>query len=302
MAVVLFVAELTAIVWVLHRSLGPALSSLGFYSRDFYVPIFVGFWTLAAFYLQRKKLHTRFSRKAAHWHLAAISLFGATLIRYDSLVVLISPAIASFLLLTFVSAVIVSLLFVFLDLERLIGYLRAQGARVFLLILGVALIGFYPSLVQMNWGWLVRATGLCVLFALKTLGMNVNGYDMAYAVGISHSYLNVSINSSCSGMEGVFFFLFSFCLYLFVAEGKWSGLRATLVAAAGILIMCCVNILRIVLFFSLCVYLNSIRAPGSALFSWAFHANIGWLLYLISIAAMLFVVRSNPRLLIKEPS
>ncbi len=297
MAVVLFIGELTAIVSVLHRTLGPSLSSLGFYSRDFYVPIFLGFWTLAAFYIKRKKLQTRFSYLAMKWHLALIGSFGAVLTQYDPLVVLTSPAVASFLLLALVSSVILSLLFVFFDLERLVGYLRSQGSRVFLLILGVALIGFYPKLVLLNWGWLVKATGHCVLYALKILGLEVNGYDMNYAVGITHSYLNVSINSSCSGMEGVFFFLFSFCLYLFVAEGEWSGFRATVVATVGILVMCAVNVFRIVLFFCLCVYLNSIRAPGSALFSWAFHANVGWVLYLFSIATMLFLLRSNPHVM-----
>ena len=109
----------------------------------------------------------------------------------------------------------------------------------------------------------------------------------------------ISMVMGCSGLEGIFFFLFTYCLVkLFGLEKENSLGKSFVVCCAGVTLMLVLNILRISFFFALSLFLERHYAnnQGKAFCEWAFHANIGWFLYLAGLIVFfrtLTVIRSK---------
>ena len=68
-------------------------------------------------------------------------------------------------------------------------------------VMGVTALVLFSRILEANWFWLISLTGKSVFYILKTFGLPVLLVDMAYAIGIRHPYLNVSINMSGAGLE-----------------------------------------------------------------------------------------------------
>lgn len=290
-------AEVVYLRHAFHGLLGPNLTALGMFGRDFYLPVLLGLGFLLVHSERKGDLRFRLSLKAAIAHAV---VFAAVLFCFRTHYFFILRGAAGawvFLTLAFCSLLLVSSVHVWLDLKALVQKLRAQGSRLLILVAALGLLSIYPRLIEWNWFWLIQATGGSVYFLLKALGWNVSLFDMAYSVGISHRWFRASINMSCSGMEAMTFFVFSYLIYLYTSPEVFSWRKALLAGAIGVLTLFCVNLVRIVAFLIVAITLNAYDAPGSVFFSWAFHANAGWLLYLAAIAAILSYLKHRPMLL-----
>jgi exosortase/archaeosortase family protein len=277
-----------------HSALGKNIAVLGLYSRDFYIPFTLACTLLAWWMLQRQYLALRLSKPALAAHSIALLLTFALLKNYDANVMALSPVTAPLLLLALVFSTLISGLLSWIDFSPAIPFFRRQGPRLFFLVSAVGLLTLYRNILVYQWGWLIHITGNSVYYALRIFGFDITLSDMAYAIGLNHRWLKVSINMSCSGLEGIFFLLFALLVYCFASVTRFSLWKFLSVAAACVLLMFAVNIVRVASFMAISIYLNSIQARGSAFFSWAFHANIGWVLYLVAIYWFLNQLRKRP--------
>jgi len=147
----------------------------------------------------------------------------------------------------------------------------------------------------------VKATGVAVHGVLSVLGLGVTRFGIKQKIGIEHPSMRVSIGMGCSGLEGIFFFLCAYLLFLFFLKERPTWKRVSLTIVGGIAFMFVLNVFRIVLFFAVALAINavSVEPEGRAFFKWAFHQNIGWVLYFIGIALFLRYFSVGPA---KRPS
>lgn len=291
LAFALLVLEVLFLRELAHFSLGNNLTAIGMYARDVYLPLLIGAVLCLRLMQKEKIVFARFSVSAAVFHFGTLAAVSCLLFFSETCIRLLTPTGFTAIILGLVASTVSSVLPVLFDFSKLFLLARANPRRVVLLLVAVCSLVFYSHILEMNWFWLIHITGKSVFYLLKVCGMPVHLVDMAYAIGIKHPFLNVSINMSCSGLEGIVFFLFAFCLYLAVAEPKISLRRFSALAIGGVAMMFVVNTLRISLFLSVAAYMNSIQLKGGKFFSWAFHENIGWLLYLLAIALFLYFIK-----------
>jgi exosortase/archaeosortase family protein len=133
------------------------------------------------------------------------------------------------------------------------------------------------------WRYLSRSVTLIVYGLLKLFG-----FDMTYASDgytLAHPLFSASVGPACSGLEGIFLFLFLFTLILFVDWERYSKKKALAIYLVGMLYMFMLNILRVTVFFIAAIWATQKwgSSQASHLFVWFFHANVGWIFYLIGI-------------------
>lgn len=282
-------------LWALHASvtsrLGPGNSAFGMYGRDVLVPLFFGVYLYLCSLQEEENL---FRAPKVVTSLVNLFLLGGALM--VSSLFLGRREGAIFITLIFFTlglAALFSALFFFIDPKKLIYRLRAAGSRSFYAILGLLLLFCYPNVLKMAWTPIATATGHCVMSLLGLFGVGVR-YSPQYYLTLAHSDLSARISAACSGLEGIFFFLF-FYLLVRTFESKRSHWRfEALSLCVGTLYMFLLNTIRIALFFGVSLYLARSWAPeeGVRFFNSTFHSNIGWVLYFGGLI-LFFQVRSR---------
>ena len=138
------------------------------------------------------------------------------------------------------------------------------------------------------WPYLASPTTLAVRGVLFLSGLPT---ESARPTEIVHPIFGARIGRGCSGFEGVFFFIFVFCILAMLDWKKFSLRRLSALFASGILLMVALNILRIALFFALGIWLSIKLGKSKAAewFIWTFHSHAGWLLYFVGIGLFLMI-------------
>ncbi len=110
---------------------------------------------------------------------------------------------------------------------------------------------------------------------------------------LDHPLFHVTIAPVCSGVEGLYFFIFIFGIIGMLHWKNYSRKALLLLFFIGNGMMLTLNILRITLFFRLAVWLTEKWGSGSKsgeLFKWAFHAHIGWILYFLGLGLFFWIM------------
>ncbi len=295
-------------VFCLHRTvhavLGPNNTVIGIYSRDIYLPVLLAAILAIAKMYRTKPLEFRLQPNTIAVNLATLVFLSLALIHHDWLVQRIGSGPVVAWLIAGAIVMTLSGLTVFTAFPELLGRVRAFGSRLWYLVGALGLLFTYPYVLAAGWPYLVKLTGYSVLAALKLLSFDVTRFDIANSIGIHHPVLRASIGMGCSGLEGIFFFLFAFLLVRLFGGTQASYSRTAKIVSAGVLFMFVLNVFRIVLFFGVAVFINrySSHPGGRAFFVWAFHQNIGWILYLVGIAGFFSLAKDRLEAPSRSPS
>ncbi len=144
--------------------------------------------------------------------------------------------------------------------------------------------------VEYFWSHLSAIVTLIIYAFLRALGLNMMYGENSYT--LRHPLFSASIGAACSGLEGIFLFLFLFSLVLVIDWNSYSGKGALGIYLAGIAYMFFLNILRVGVFFVAAIWATQRwgKSVASDLFVWFFHANVGWVFYLIGITLFFAVL------------
>ncbi len=183
-----------------------------------------------------------------------------------------------------------SSLLIFLDLEVLFQRLKQYRWEALFSLFAGGLFYLFHLSIHYLWPFLSTAVTLIVYSLLKILGFKMILGDDPFT--LSHPLFSAKIAAACSGLEGIFLFIFLFSLILIVDWGKYSLKKAFLIYCLGILFMFCLNALRVTIFFAAAILATKHWGQGQAsqLFVWFFHANVGWIFYLIGIAVFFSIL------------
>lgn len=141
------------------------------------------------------------------------------------------------------------------------------------------------------WPPLSRMVTRAVLSILQMLG-----YAMIpdpNPIMVRHEGMVIRINPSCSGLDGVFFFVAAFSFMMMLDFRKYRPRYIVATYAAGIAYMLALNVLRIVVFFAAALWAVEKWPDQNAagIFADLFHSNLGWVLYaagLVLFAAVFY--------------
>jgi exosortase/archaeosortase family protein len=206
--------------------------------------------------------------------------------------VVLGARLYTVLLLVAAAATFVTSFFLLLSFKEVRAKLASYGFRSVYGGIAALCLVTYPLILEAVWRPLAKVTEVAVFNLLRVLGV---GVWMGYCEGnlaIKHPTLNAYISMGCSGLEGIFFFLFTFALLRLFEKHRGGHFRAAIIAVAGIGYMFLLNVVRITLFFVAAINLAKFgdRAQGRDFVMWAFHSNIGWILYLGGLALFFYVV------------
>lgn len=280
------VVETWALRRQIHHSFGASVTQIGIHASDIYVP--AGVIGLVAFWaLQRKapltvmfRIHGLLLNGTLFFLSLALAASFASLPRTGFLIGIGIVALLLFCALTFSSA-----FFVFLSPEELrkrVGEFRFYAV---LAILGALLLVSYPIILETSWSPLSHATGYLVSAVLNLLGLKVTYLVRASEFEILHPKFYATISMGCSGLDGIFFFLFGYLFLGSIDPGIFFGFHSVWISLLGVLMMFSLNLFRISLFFIVAVALSHSVSTDAArnFILWAFHANIGWVLYFVGL-------------------
>lgn len=295
-SVVLFLLHLGA-----KRAFGPNNVVLGFYARDIYIPVTVAAVAVFTRWDLQYRFHFTARWKTIGLTLGTTALGLLTLEHADGGFLWFGAAGYCALLAALFTAAILSACFWWLPPRTLLACLNDHCAGMLVGLLALLGLLNYPALLKAAWPLLSRVTGEGVAWLLGCFGYDVEKAYTGYNFILAHRDLRIYIGMGCSGLEGLFFFLLAFSAYLTFEQLKAPRkmISGALLGVAGIFVL---NLVRIALFFIVGVYLNRNWGVnvGTELLVWAFHENIGWVLYFIGISAFLFYW-DGARLSIRRP-
>jgi exosortase/archaeosortase family protein len=100
---------------------------------------------------------------------------------------------------------------------------------------------------------------------------------------LNHPLFTIAIGTGCSGLEGVFFFLFMGLLIVMARVEEWGWLKSSLFLAIGVPGIYAMNILRISVFYvvAIVVHREYGAVESGTAFIALFHSLVGWFLYLL---------------------
>ncbi len=265
-----------------HHVFGKDLLQLGVHATDVYLPLALGLGAL--FWLGQKKDPLEIRPRPSALTLAATALAVTLLLawKFDSVRGAVGPDWASLYFLVAAFVAFASSFFLLISWRAVVAKARTEPTRVFFFILGAQLLVAYPIVLEMAWKPMALWTGKACYHLLQVLGISVQKPLLNNSLRLWNPNFSAYMNMGCSGLEGIFFFLSGFVL-VSAYEGKpLSPIRTPLLCLAGCLLMMSLNIFRITAVFGGGVIMETYYTNKGAreLFEWAFHANVGWTLYL----------------------
>ncbi len=280
-----------------HEILGPNTLVLGFHQTDVLPGIALGVGVLFWLYHKTATFELSFQKTGVLFHAAVVALFTLHMSFFDTFTVSSSPRLSAFLLLTFFAVTLFSSLFVWVPVAQWKVRYEANHRPTLAVLMGILCLTSYPFIIEYYWKHLATWVGVCVTWALNLMGLDVK-YHMGQTLFLQHKVLTARLMKPCSGLEGIFLFLFAFTLTWGFDQGRLSLKRRMAAYAAGVLFMFSLNVARIVAFFAFSVTMSRSglgRGPEQQLRA-LFHSGVGVTFYLIGITLFLWAVyRFRPR-------
>jgi exosortase/archaeosortase family protein len=280
------VVETFVLRFLFHSVLGSNLLSLGIHATDFYVPFFLGLGCLLVAVGRTAPLRLAPQKIWATVNviLLTITWLVLQLSSNSKLPVPLQEGFLGMALLLACGAMATSLV-LWLP-PSLIRLAVAKSPRMFIgMLLGTILLYSYPWLLARVWTPLSEWTAYCTWRLLQLSGSDVMKVQSDGNITILHRRFYASINMGCSGLDGIFFFLYSYILWTVIDRAKPSSVVVVVSIVTGCLMMFLLNVVRITAFFALAVALqkNLGVTRSTDLIMWLFHANVGWILYLAAV-------------------
>jgi len=287
--------ELLLVRWGWHQVLGPNVLVLGFHQTDVLPGIVVGTGVLFWLYYRTAPFALSFQKYGALFHAIVVALFALHTTYFDAFTVSSSPRVSALLQLSFFAVTLYSSLFVWVPLDQWKTRYEANHRPTLAVLTGILCLTAYPFVIEFYWHNLATWVGSCVAYALNFVGLDVR-YHMGQSLILQHKALTARIMKPCSGLEGIFLFLFAFTLVWGFDQGRLSLRRRLFAYAAGVLFMFSLNVARIVAFFifSVTVARTPLGGGPERTMKALFHSGVGVVLYLVGITLFLMVVYRFP--------
>lgn len=245
----------------------------------------ISFYVLISSIQKKGNAYFKINKKLILLNIISIFLYGLTISKvYQNLTLTTNLPIRFLLMVLALTAIITSLL-IFVNFSTIQKY-----KKEFLVLLPLSFsITAYPSINAFLWSFISAKTCFTVWGIMQLLGFH--SIILIEKIILKSPVFNITINSSCSGLEGILLFItfFSFIQLLkFKDQIKTSFILASYLI--GTVYMYFLNVLRIVSFFSFGYYMKSNKLTENPDFIVElFHSNIGWTIYVIGIAIFLVI-------------
>ena len=173
--------------------------------------------------------------------------------------------------------------------------------------LGVAMLAtsssvLYLLLNDLLWKSLSKTTGLVAWLLLRGMGYEVSLFSDASSAGLRSDLFSVQILAPCSGLEGIFFFVFVFSFVLLIDWDLFRKQSQLTLYLFGFLFALLLNAVRIALFFSFAARESKVvgKEAAAQFFVRAFHSYSGVLIYLLGVGVILIWLYRRASHLSKE--
>ncbi len=283
--------ELFFIRWAWHGILGRNIFSVGFYQTDVLPGMTVGVAVLFWLYHKTGAFVPGPQKFGLLLHLAVSAIFALQISLFDPFTVAVGAKASSYILLALFAATLMSSLLVLVPFSEWKLRFVANKRPTLAVLLGIFFLAIYPFIINYYWKHIARLVGVCVYHALNLLGMDVR-YQMGHTLFLQHRVLTAQFMKPCSGLEGIFLFLFAFTIVWGFDKGRLSLQKRIAAYAGGVLFMFSLNIARIVAFFAFSIGLSrtSLDRRPEVMLRALFHSGVGLAFYLVGIAAFLYFV------------
>jgi exosortase/archaeosortase family protein len=289
------IASVAVVHHFFHEVLGPNNLALGIYSRDVYVPLVLGL-VFAIYKLVEDGLRVRFQLIPAVASVGLVWGIVSILKNIDGLSSRVSIIMLATLLFVGCVALVVSSFLVTINFRELLEKIRSRGRSSVYLLLALIALFEYPIILQLFWSQASHLTAVCVYHCLKIFGILVIPRFAGWSFNLWNPNLSIEIVMGCSGLEGMFFFVFAFSLvqYLKKRSFTWS---VAVPYALGAMFLFVLNVARITAFFmiALAIGRSQFGISSKVFLEQSFHLNLGWILYLIGICLFLYLYHKLER-------
>lgn len=283
--------EIFLIRWSWHEILGRNIFALGFHQSDVLPGIAVGTAVLFWLYHRSGAFQPQPQTNGMLLHAAIVALFTLHLSLFDPFTVLVGARASSLLLLLFFAVTLLSSLLVWVPLTEWKWRFTVNKRPTLAVLIGIFILAIYPYVITYYWRFLARSVGICVYHALTFLGLDVK-YSMGTTLFLQHRVLTARFMQPCSGLEGIFLFLFAFTVVWGFDNGRLSWKQRIATYVCGVLLMFSLNIARVVAFFAFSVALSrsSLDRRPEEMLRTLFHSGVGIVFYLVGISLFLYLV------------
>jgi exosortase/archaeosortase family protein len=262
------------------------------YAIDVAVPLALGI--LVAFYRAQSHdpLVLRFRWQAGLASMLGLAVLGGILSFRDLLNHQIGPSLEIALVLMACLIPLWSILFLFVSPAALMSKLLSYGPRAAFALAALGTIVGYSAILKMLQYPLTILTGKVVPIFAGLFGLSLVEVTRNQFIHLWHPEFSGQIALPCSGLEGIFFFLFSYLLLRTFDQVNFGRGRTLLHCLLGVVFMFLLNVVRIAAFFGVAIALERHLSEGAGkkFFEQVFHANVGWLLYISGIYVFMSLV------------
>ncbi len=273
-------------VWVVrrfaHRAFGADNLQMGVHGSDIYIPLAIGLSLIFLLGQRKSPVTIELQPKSLGLNLFCFLSCLAVCWQHAFLQSTAGHTLTIALFLTLALATFLSSFFVLLSPKEILAACRKESSRVLYFMAAILLLVAYPVVLETMWKTLALCTGYACYVVLNLVGISVQRPSVLNSLKLWNPDFAAYLNMGCSGLEGIFFFLSAFVM-VSAYEGKPFSARRTIAQAiGGCVLMFLLNVFRISVFFAGVVWMERNLPTWGAreAFEWAFHANIGWTLYL----------------------
>lgn len=281
--------------WVIHHYFhevfGENNLTLGIYSRDIYIPLVIG----AIFCLYHMVGNGVNVKLRPHILMLSIGLLFAVIWVLKNYLLLTLKFPHSFLVIALLTSCCALLMLAFFSLikpSEILSYVNKRNtAAVYSLIALVSLLN-YPMILKFLWrhASFLTAKSVCYLYKLFGIGLGLTLTPVSF--NLHGGGFGIRIVMGCSGLEGIFFFVFAFSLLQLIGK-KGIDFRVMVAYLAGAVFLFLLNTVRISTFYFLGIQFEKMELgrTGKNWIEGAFHNHVGWILYLLGIIIFVRIYR-----------
>jgi exosortase/archaeosortase family protein len=273
--------------------------TLGIYSRDIYIPLGIG----AVFSLYQMVGKGVSVRLRPRIFAGFLSLGLGIILFLKNYFFLITKFSHSFLVATLLSSCVLLLCLAFLStlkFSEVLSFVRKKNsAATYLLIATISLLN-YPLILKFFWREASYLTARSVYYIYKIFGLDLHFRLTPVSFNLTGGGFAIKIIMGCSGLEGIFFFIFGFSL-IQCLEKRGFDWKVGLAYGVGSLFLFLLNTFRISLFYFLGIQFEKLYSGriGKEMIEAAFHNHLGWILYLLGIIIFIRTYRKMENRLLR---
>ncbi len=273
------------------KTFGANNLTLGIYSRDIYIPLGLGA-IFSLYHMIGNGVVLRFR----------LLYFIGTMVLLVGMIALLKNYLGMMLKFphsTLIGTLLSSCFFILvlsflttLKFSDLLAYIRKRNSAALYTLVALGSLLNYPVILNFFWREASYLTAKSVYYVYRLFGVPLHFQLTPVSFNLSGGGFAIKIIMGCSGLEGVFFFVFGFSLLqcLEKRDFDWKVVGAY---GVGSVFLFFLNTVRISTFYLLGIHLEKIfefrKVKG--IIEASFHNHLGWILYLLGIIIFVRVYR-----------